>query len=111
MVIFHTKYPKNFRASLLQPRLNSKSVSYVLDLFPRIRHFQGEIRYVYVMYVMKKNCNLYFWKIVVQRSSNENHKYENVIEDNMERYITQNKRMVKRSFQFHDWNFKPYHYS
>ena len=34
-----------------QPRLNSKSVSHAHDLFPRIRHFQREICYVYVMYV------------------------------------------------------------
>jgi hypothetical protein len=50
-----------------QPRLNLKSVSHALDLFPSIRHFQRDICYVYVMYmyryVMKKNCNLYFWKI------------------------------------------------
>ena len=32
-----------------QPRLNSKSGSHALDLFPRIRHFQREICYVYVI--------------------------------------------------------------
>jgi hypothetical protein len=63
-------FPKTLNLNPLpfQPRLNSKSVSHALDLFPRIRHFQREICYVYVMYAMKKNCNLYFWKIVVHCS-------------------------------------------